>query len=94
MSRHEVLEYLRKLKLSISEVDSVCENFPDVLEMNLSEIEEKIELVISLGYPREDISSLVAVNPTFLSSSVNDLRETLMALDDVEEALKENPFII
>ena len=89
-----IIKYLQSLGLVPVEIINTI-----LTEQGLKVIDEKqamqnVELVIKLGYPREDISTLISINPSFLVRTKKTILDALEGIDDVEEALKENPFLI
>ena len=54
-----------------------------------------IEAVTDAGYPQADIDSLIFSNPTFLTQSPEFLKCELSSIGgDIEEKLKQNPYLI
>ena len=91
----KVLNYFKDLGLTPDDVKLILESAPEILDMTDDEIIKNIELVIDYGYPRNDIGTLVQVNPSFIISSYELLDDLLRAIgDDLEEKLKDNPFLI
>lgn len=90
----KTLVYLRSIGLASDEAEAVLESVPAILDTEDEIIMSNIELVISYGYPREDIATLIAINPSFLILSGDSLRASLETLGDVEEDLKKDPFLI
>ena len=91
----KVVLYLKELGLSVDEVESVLNGDAGLNACLDNDIIANIELVISFGYPRSDMDVLILANPSFLLSSRETLEASLKAIKgDIEEALKENPYLI
>ena len=86
----------------------MCENIPiangrvapgnikqTIADKTIKHKKECIKVLISGGYPKEDIGLLLAINPSILLYEPDDLQSKLDALcGDIEEIIKTDPFII
>lgn len=94
----DLKNYLLKLDLLEDEIKSIEEISPMLKVTTLKEFVDVVKLLGEYGYPEEDISSLLIVNPNIFVLSVVSLRGELDKINekykDVEKALKENPFLI
>ncbi len=91
----KTLLYLKDLGLSAEDVEILLEVAPEIMDAADDDIIKNIELVISYGYPRLDIGTLIQVNPLFLIISEELLDDLLRDLgSNIEEKLKANPFLI
>ena len=88
------LEYFKCLGLTPDDVKNILEISPEITDLDDKQIIGNIELVISFGYPKIDMGSFIQVNPTFLLLDSDTLKQILESLDDVEESLKNDPFLI
>lgn len=87
--------FLKELGLDASEVEFLLTDNALLESCTDEDIIANINLVISYGYPKADMATLLMVNPHFLLLSKETLEASLKAIDgDVEEALKENPYLI
>ena len=94
----DLKNYLVQLGLIEDEIKSIEELSPMFKVATLKEFVDDVMLLIEYGYPMEDISSLLLANPNIFVLPVDSLRKELDKIkekyDDVEKALKENPFLI
>lgn len=90
----KLLEYLKSLNLTVDDVEILFKLEPALKTADENLVISNIELVIKFGYPRIDMGAFIQINPAFLLASQEVLKETLLSLDDVEEELKNNPFLI
>ena len=90
----KLFSYFIKLGFSPDELGEVVDLQPEIENMEIETLISNVELVISYGYPRCDISTLIELNPTFLLLGGSTLKERLDTLTDVEFELKQNPYLI
>lgn len=94
----QLKNFLLKLDLTEDEIKSIEEIAPMFEVTTLKEFIDDMMLLIEYGYPEEDISSLLLANPNIFVLSAESLRKELDKIKekngDVEEALKEDPFLI
>lgn len=71
-------------------------NIKDGLDcMDVSEATKCIELLVLYGYPKSELRDLILINPQILLYSPAILETNLKNLGaDIEEKLKNNPFLI
>jgi len=57
-----------------------------------------VDVVVKYGYPKEDLDSLILINPSFLMWEPKDLenriKHIMLICDNLEDKLKEDPYII
>ncbi len=88
-------KYLLSLDLTVDDIKGLCDLAPGLEIISHERAFANIEAVVAAGYPEEDIDSLICVNPGFLCNETEYLAQKLSEIDgDVEEALKDDPFII
>lgn len=96
--QNKLKNFLLKLDLTENEISSIEEIAPMFEVVTLKEFVDDMMLLIEYGYPEEDITSLLLVNPNIFVLSAERLREKLDKIKeknrDVEEALKKDPFLI
>ena len=94
----ELKHFLLKLDLTDDETESLKMMAPMFENITLEEFTEDMIALIHYGYPQEDISSLLLVNPNIFVLPVESLTKELENITkkygDVEEALKKDPFLI
>ena len=94
----ELVNYLMSLGLNKNEVKSLVNTTPLFEDLILEEFVENENLLIKYGYPEEDISALVLVNPNLFVMDSEILEDELKKLKkktgDIEDALKNGPYII
>lgn len=65
------------------------------LEADITVVVQNLNLLITYGYPEEDLADLIRVNPAFMLNSPAFLQQKLIAFgENVEDILKTNPFEI
>ena len=91
----ELKVLLNKLTIADEEIAGLVELCPGLDIVDWNNAGACIKIVVDAGYPIEDISSLIYVNPGFMMYDPNDLISILEEFDgDIEEILKDNPFLI
>ena len=86
------LSYLGILPEAIDELYGICSQ---IFSYEEEKIINNIALVVSLGYPKEDIGELLIANPNFVFSDYEELKQSLLNLgEDIEIKLKQNPLLI
>ncbi len=96
--QQELKNYLLRLELTDSEIESILNMAPMFEVITLKEFIEDMMVLIKYGYPEEDISALLLINPNIFvltkTNLDNQLKEIKQKFGDIERALKENPFLI
>lgn len=91
-------DFLIELKFDEGEIKDLVSLCPMLEDLELSDALVNLNLVVEYGYPADEISYLISVNPSFLCRNSQDLRDDLISLansiTDIEEALKNDPFLI
>ncbi len=87
-------DYLMKIGYADYDIDFLCGVCPGLENVSSERAFANINTVIQAGYPAEDIDGLIAMNPDFLLNDPVETTQKLAYLDDVEEALKDNPELI
>jgi len=94
----DLYKFLRELKFNDHEVEFLLSVAPALEEITVSTAIQNMTLVVNAGYPADDIGYLISQNPAFLCRNSTDLRQDLIKLthacDDIESALKDDPFLI
>jgi len=89
------LNFLLEYNLQPEDIDQICTEYPGIIIADTQRIIKNINLLIQFGYPKLDLDSIIMINPKFLLSDHEDLIKKLIAIgENVEEKLKENPFLI
>ena len=87
--------YLLKLGFDDDEIEQLCNQVPGLEIIDSERAFKNIATVVAFGYPEVDIDGLIFSNPGFLCNDPDDLAKTLSSLaGDIEELLKNNPFLI
>ena len=93
-----IYDFFKELKFDDAEIATLVSIAPTLEELSVAEVEENMNAVVSFGYPVSDITYLISQNPGFLCRNitdlVNDLKAITLQYGDVEEALKNNPYLI
>lgn len=77
------------------EIDELVNICPGLEFVDYSKARECVIAVIKAGFPQEDISSIIYVNPSFMMYEPVDLKIKLEEIGDkIEQKLKGNPFIL
>ena len=81
--------------MEIKDIEMVA---PIIDELTFDEFAQNCKLLIKYGYPKCDLDFLINANPNIFVLSSKDLEEDLKSLakqyDNIELALKNNPFLI
>jgi len=89
-----IVDYLLNLGVTEDDIENILKsnNFELV---EFKQIRECINLLIVYGYPKEDVSTLLSVNPYIMFYNPTNLEKLLIGLSpNLEEKLKENPYLI
>ena len=90
-----VKSFFKKIGLDDEDVNFITTSYPELDTYSSSKILGNAKLVVDYGYPLEDLEFLILINPGFLISNTETLKEILISLGaDVADALKADPFII
>lgn len=86
------------MKFSQPEIETLVSTCPMLDEVDFELVEANLSAVTNFGYPADDLTFLVAVNPNFLCRTTGDLVTDLEYISeffpDVETALKNDPNLI
>lgn len=95
---NQIYNFFKELKFSDAEIENLLEIAPAIAETPTSDIIDNMTIVVRFGFPADDIGSLIALNPAFLCRNIDELTSDLVELsktcDDIEEALKNDPYLI
>jgi len=79
-------------KEDIENLISIC---PALVDIDYDFAMNNIMAVVKKGFPVEDIDAIIAANPAFLTADNQTLVADLAAISgDIEQALKDDPFLI
>jgi hypothetical protein len=77
------------------EIENLIQLCPGLQIVDASKVYKCINILINAGFPKDDVSSLIYINPSFMMYQPVDLDEKLKSIGgDIEEKLKNDPFII
>lgn len=89
---------LQSYGLSDYDIEMINSIYPSIEILDEYRVVANIEIVIKMGYPREDIAILLLENPSFLSYQPYLLERKLKVLSsstkNLESLLKASPYII
>lgn len=89
---------LLNLDLTELEIDNLAKESPMIEEISCEEFLKNCNLLVCYGFPADDLDSLLLANPNLFVRSSDVLKKDLINLsnycDDIEKALKNDPFII
>ena len=86
--------YLNSLGFKDNNILSLIKTTPALQLIDYDYALDNIMLVVSKGFPMDDIDSIIAINPSFLAEDSNILKDKLNKLTNIEEELKADPFLI
>lgn len=89
---------LLSLDLNEIEIDDLENIEPMFIGLTIEEFVENCKVMIDFGYPECDLDVLILSNPNIFvrpkESLIISLTELSKTCDDIESALKDNPYII
>lgn len=93
---------LRQLLLELNLIEIEIEDLKNIAPMietiSYEDFTSNCKLLMDFGYPMEDLDSLILANPNIFVRSEKDLKSDLVTLKnrygDIEESIKNDPFII
>lgn len=87
--------YLKSLDLQDEDIEVLLCQCPNLDFIDGNNALLCADVLIQAGYPKEDIDSLICINPRILTYNPEELKIKLSSLSgDIEQILKYNPFII
>ncbi len=93
-----IINFIKKYDISILEINDIVNIAPMMDVLSYDEFMENVSLFTKYGYPEEDLDVLLLANPNLFVGSPKDLEEDLLKLKneygDIEEILKQDPYII
>ena len=90
----ELYDYLTKIGYADYDIEFLCQICRGLNDVSAERAMANIAAVVRAGYPEDDIDGLIAMNPDFLLNDPVETAQKLAYLDNVEEALKDNPELI
>ena len=90
-----VYNFFTKVGLDDDDIRFITSSYPELDYFDESKIIGNAKLVVDAGYPADELEFLILINPGFLISNTETLKDILDELgDDVYMMLKDDPFII
>ena len=90
-----VISFFNKVGLDAEDIAFITSSYPELDILDENKIIGNAKLVVDAGYPADELEFLILINPGFLISNTETLKEILYELgDDVYVMLKDDPFII
>ena len=92
-----IYEFLKELKYDDAEISTLIDIAPVLEEIPFEKAFANMSLVVSAGYPADDISYLISQNPAFLCRNTLELQQNLQEIaknENIEELLKTDPYLI
>ena len=91
----DLIKFLNELSIENEEIEGLIELCPGLEFIDTERAKTNVKLVVNAGYPLSDISSIIYINPGFLTNDPTELTKTLISIgDDLENKLNNNPFLI
>ena len=91
----ELIKFLNSLSIDNEEIEGLIKLCPGLEIIDTERAITNVKLLVKAGYPLSDVSSIIYINPGFLTNDPTELSKTLIAIgDDLENKLNENPFLI
>ena len=88
-------KYLTNLGFETSDINELVEIVPGLDIISYNRVYDNVQAVVDAGFPEIDIDGLIFANPGFLCNDPEYLRAKLVSIGgDIEEKLKDNPYII
>ena len=92
------IKFLKTIGINQDDYETIVGICPGLECVEDSELCKNISLVMEYGYPKEDLDSLILINPGFLMwdniELENRLIEIVKTYIDLEIALKNDPYLI
>lgn len=89
---------LHNLNFSSGEIENLVSIAPVLDTISIENVTTNLNLLVAYNYPADDLTYLIAINPGFLCRNSNELKQDLEQLsidyNNIEEALKNDPFLI
>ena len=76
------------------EIFSLTELCPGLDIVDTDKAFECVLILVDAGYPKEDLKYLLALNPSIMLYNPADLKEIVEKFEDIEETLKNDPYVI
>ena len=92
---NNLMNILSKYGITEEDYEEIITLCPSLKIIDAERAIKNISLLEQFGFPSFDIDSLILTNPNFLLNDPKHLAEILTKLNgNMEEKLKENPFLI
>ena len=89
-----LFDYFKSIGFEDAEIASLQERCPGLDIVDTDKAFECIRILVKAGYPKEDLSYLLALNPSIMLYDPADLEDIVKNFDDIEETLKNDPYAI
>jgi hypothetical protein len=90
-----LVKFLKSLDLETCDIELLVQLVPGLDFIEWARAKANIDVLVNAGYPKEDLDGIICINPGFLLYDPAELAEKLSVLgEDVETALKNDPFLI
>ena len=92
-----IYEFLKELKFDDGEIETLISAAPVLEELSFEQALANMTAVVSAGYPADDISYIISLNPAFLCRNTTELQQNLTKIaenGDIEQQLKTDPYLI
>lgn len=90
-----VVNFFYRVGLDDEDIAFITSSYPELDNLDENKIIGNAKLVVDAGYPIDELEFLILINPGFLISNTETLREILDELgDNAYMMLKDDPFII
>ena len=93
-----IISFLQNYDMFWEEIENLLKISPMLDMLEYDEFIKNCSILINYGYPKSDLDALILANPNIFIKSPMELDKEMAILkqkyEDIEEILKNNPFII
>lgn len=93
----KIIEFIQSYGISKLELQDILNMAPRMDVITFDDFMQNVASFVFYGYPKSELDFLLLSNPNLFIGNTNALKEKLVKLKelgDIEEILKENPYVI